>query len=468
MAGRRLLDLAALLKASRGVAQKHVALRKWQLDTFSKTSTLAGALKSQTDRVTLTVQAASALSKRFNENRSTFSTNSQVPEPNNSAEPVLSRSSVGEAVDDTLRAKEGVEQDHSYVKSDRNSTKEPLPRGSLRINQEQAQGAPLPDGTILPASGELGQPTTNTDTISAVPQTESAKDPLTSKNKGDSSFEPTANSTNSIHTAETRSTPSSANQARKLQCQAEDPIPSTVAEPPATTPTGAAEEVELGMGQEMDVYYNPSTTTKPVLSALPRVKVPKITETTQEGDLHVPAEQINQDVYYSSRRKHPEDSIPEKQAIPEQGEPSDEMYSELFHSPKVAKMLGGKGVSSKGSLQPHGQTVRPELSQGFKDPKQRDSEVTSTRITPQGNAENVELNRHDLGNPVYRKAVDSVPRDTSISAAISEPENQIALAQESSEQLSMPTANNEASPDDVRQRATDLAKDAEVSLHVHS
>lgn len=467
MAGRRLLDLVSLLKASRGVAQKHVALRKWQLDILSKTSTLAGALKSQTDRVTLTVRAASALSNRFNENRSTFSTKIPDSEPNNSIRPVSNRSSVGEAVHDTLRAKEGVDQDHFYVKSDKNSTKEPLPQDSLRINQEQAQGAPLPDGTILPASSELGQPTTNTDTVSAVPQTESAKDPLTSKNNGNSVFEPTANSTNSIPMPETRSTPPSANQARKLQRQAEDPIPSTAAEPPAATPTGA-EEVELGVDQEMDVYYNPSTTTKPVFSALPRLKVPKITETTQEGDLHVPTEQINQDVYYSSRQKHLEDSIPQKQAIPEQGEPSDEMYSELFHSPKVAKMLSGKGVSYKGSLQPHGQTVRPELSQKYKDPKQCDSEVRSTRITPQDNAENVELNRHDIENPVYHKAVDSVPRDTGISAAISESENEMTLAQESLEQSSMPTANNEVSPDDVRQRATDLAKDAEVSFHVHS
>lgn len=66
MTGRRLLDVAAIVKASRGVAAKHVALRQHQLDVYSKTSSLAKAIKSQTDRVTLTVNAASKLAERFN------------------------------------------------------------------------------------------------------------------------------------------------------------------------------------------------------------------------------------------------------------------------------------------------------------------------------------------------------------------------------------------------------------------
>ena len=63
MAGRRLVDAAKLFNASKSVAQKHIALRSSQWDAYNKTSSLAKAVKSQTDRVTLTAAAAIALSQ---------------------------------------------------------------------------------------------------------------------------------------------------------------------------------------------------------------------------------------------------------------------------------------------------------------------------------------------------------------------------------------------------------------------
>ncbi|MCJ1237992.1 hypothetical protein MMC14_005979 [Varicellaria rhodocarpa] len=66
MIGRRLLDGAALLKATRSVASKYIALQEHRFDTYSKTSSLAKTIKGQTDRVTLTLRAASALNQRFN------------------------------------------------------------------------------------------------------------------------------------------------------------------------------------------------------------------------------------------------------------------------------------------------------------------------------------------------------------------------------------------------------------------
>ena len=65
MIGRRLLDVAAILKASRAVASKHFALQEHRFDTYNKTSSLAKAFKSQSDRVTLTLRAAVALNQRF-------------------------------------------------------------------------------------------------------------------------------------------------------------------------------------------------------------------------------------------------------------------------------------------------------------------------------------------------------------------------------------------------------------------
>ncbi|KAI6888974.1 ABC1-domain-containing protein [Hortaea werneckii] len=67
MAGRRLIDAAKLFGASGNVAKQHLAVRRQQWDVYSRTSTLAKAVKDQTDRVTVTAAAAIELAKRFNE-----------------------------------------------------------------------------------------------------------------------------------------------------------------------------------------------------------------------------------------------------------------------------------------------------------------------------------------------------------------------------------------------------------------
>ncbi|RMY93217.1 hypothetical protein D0862_09277 [Hortaea werneckii] len=67
MAGRRLIDAAKLFGASGNVAKQHLAVRRQQWDVYSRTSTLAKAVKNQTDRVTVTAAAAFELAKRFNE-----------------------------------------------------------------------------------------------------------------------------------------------------------------------------------------------------------------------------------------------------------------------------------------------------------------------------------------------------------------------------------------------------------------
>ncbi|RMY57648.1 hypothetical protein D0863_12555 [Hortaea werneckii] len=67
MAGRRLIDAAKLFGASGNVAKQHLAVRRQQWDVYSRTSTLAKAVKNQTDRVTVTAAAAIELAKKFNE-----------------------------------------------------------------------------------------------------------------------------------------------------------------------------------------------------------------------------------------------------------------------------------------------------------------------------------------------------------------------------------------------------------------
>lgn len=67
MAGKRLLDAAKLLDAVRSVGKQHIVLRRQQWDVYSKTSGVAKAVKNQTDRVTVTAEAAYELAKRFGE-----------------------------------------------------------------------------------------------------------------------------------------------------------------------------------------------------------------------------------------------------------------------------------------------------------------------------------------------------------------------------------------------------------------
>lgn len=67
MAGKRLIDAAKLFNAGGSVAKQHISLRKQQWDLFTNTSSLAKAVKGQTDRVTVTARAAVELAKRFNE-----------------------------------------------------------------------------------------------------------------------------------------------------------------------------------------------------------------------------------------------------------------------------------------------------------------------------------------------------------------------------------------------------------------
>ena len=61
MTGRQLLDVIYILKASRSVLAKHVDLRRRQLDVYSKTSSLAKAVKSQTNRFPVAARAVSNL-----------------------------------------------------------------------------------------------------------------------------------------------------------------------------------------------------------------------------------------------------------------------------------------------------------------------------------------------------------------------------------------------------------------------
>lgn len=364
MTGKRLLDAVVIIKASRGVASKHVTLRKHQLDFYSKTSSIAKAVKLQTDRVTLTVKAASALTERFNEQRPGSSTSAFSPETPTQDAPIPSQKSV-EGADGSVNLKQGEPQDQFYKRSPNNATAEPLPNSALNVKQEKAQGHPLPDGFVPPQSTSTSIPTHDKEVYSGFQQADPVKDPLGDPQTREQVLRPTSSGRTSIPQPGGSQTSQSADQLKISQRQAEKQIPSLAAEPPPAKASELearegpeSEDPAIGVSQDQDVFYTPPTSSGRVLSALPRVKLPKVTENAQESDEHVPDAHLNQDVYYSSTPKDQQQSVPGSQAVPEQEQLPEEAYSEIFHSPRIAKMMRGQPAQDSTSKFRHSPSAK--------------------------------------------------------------------------------------------------------------
>lgn len=304
MAGRRLLDAAKLFNASRSIAKQHIALRSQQWEVYTQTSSLAKAVKSQTDRITVTARAAYALTRRFNEDRPSYTTGSSSESQTQNAaysqyynEPIPRRETQGsEGVEGE---KEGLQQDHHYGRPEGNATTESPAGNDLDVKQEKARRDPLPDGTIPP-----GEP---------IPSEKSTAG----------------------HSHE-----HSPNELRRLQRQAESQIPSSSADSQEASSWGAPSP-----GQ--DSFSTRSEATTPDLSSLPRTKIPKHAEDAQGSDEHLQDGQINADVYYSSKGRNPTQQIPSNEAVPEQEGVSGNINTDVFHSPRISSLLGGRDDARK-------------------------------------------------------------------------------------------------------------------------
>jgi len=335
MSGRRILDAVALFNASRNVAAKHFSIRFSQLELYGKTSSLAKAARRQNPVLSTTVQnfTQAAANAARSQNQST-----QIPAGGN----VPSATS-------PVPSEEGVKQDHFYDRSEQHSSVEPAPDESLTVEQAKATREPLPDGTIPPAGTPVDDGVGVPDTFNTRPTTETSQKPLDSQPQADLSVQSSGRS--SIPEPSVQN-PLSSEDAKRLQRQSESQIPVRSAGPPdseaSSPPFGAqsSEARDFGIEQEQDVYYQPPGTSSPVLSALPRVKVPKSESDVQEGAPGL-SKNINADVFYAGSEKGEADEA--KQELAE------EQISQLFHSPRVARMMSGKkggyvpgGVRSKG------------------------------------------------------------------------------------------------------------------------
>lgn len=341
MAGKRLLDVAALFNASRGVAQKHVALRSRQLDVYTRTSTLARAVQSQTDRVTETIKAASFLASRLNEDAPRWTSDDNGKAGDGDSIP-SKKSTAGPP--QTIQQNR-INQDHFYERSANNSAVDKLPGDELNIQQERADRYPLSDGTIPPSQSNLEPQGLDQDIVSDIPTDEPSKQPLDTDG-----IHPVSSGESTI--PEPAQKPMSSEHARFIQRQSEAQIPSKT-----TDAFGSSVPSPLAGGHDEDSFYQPSTHDSPVLSSLPRVKLPKHTSSVQEGGSHLEAGQINSDSFYSAEKM---ESGPSAQAVPEQEQIPEGINISLFHSQRVARILGGRTQCGKqGELHLKGATDTP-------------------------------------------------------------------------------------------------------------
>ncbi|KAI9714828.1 MAG: hypothetical protein M1820_000117 [Bogoriella megaspora] len=341
MAGKRLVDAARLFNATRGIAKQHIALRSQQLDIYNKTSTLAKAFRNQTDRITITVQAATTLLTRLNENGPSYTSTFSQSQATQREQPIPRHDSVRErrGQNDT---REGLEQDHHYKQQEGNTTIDPVPGDELPVKQEKPARFPQQDGSIPPEGAHLEDAPSKAggDTFAGRGTPEPAKHPATTETDALHPVESGASTIPEPTVTDRRPgaglTP---DDAKKLQRASESQIPSIA--------TGSQPEPTTSRDQE--VFHDRPRGASPELSSLPRTKLPKHTVDTQGSIENVQDGQINQDVYYSSEGERATQQIPSQEAVPEQEEIPEGVNIDVFHSPKISRMLGGK-PAGKGHL----------------------------------------------------------------------------------------------------------------------
>lgn len=386
MSGRRLLDAAALLKAARGVASRFVAIQRHQLNTYSKTSSLTKAVRYQTGQSTLKVGAG------FVRVASSVH-DSKEHAPGNEA-PVPSQASTNGGRKQ-VEKKSGLEQDHFYTKSEAN-TAQPLPDSELGVTQEKPKRYPLIDGSISGAKSDISVPKRDHDSSFETTKIDPGEDLVAGRDdRTKGGFPPVSLSGTNIPDSESKAIQSISDRKRELQRDSENQIPSVSAEPPNAQLQPKATPQDSLTGRhaadlEQDVFHTRSSKATRVLSSLPRVKLPKATEDTQGGNSQVPVDQINQDVFYSSPSKNQQQPVPEVQAVPEQEQPSDDMYSEIFHSPRIAKLLKGERKPDSATNGLKLRAVRDTPVEQAKLSQERDQESFNIRPTVQDHSRSVD------------------------------------------------------------------------------
>jgi aarF domain-containing kinase len=389
MAGRRFVDAAKLFQASKSIASKHITLRSQQLEAFNKTSTLAKAIKNQTDRVTLTAAAAIALSQRFNEQAPTYTKPATGRATETQHADIPGKGTVQRQTSDA-GLREGLEQDHHYDRSGQTTAAQPPPEQELGIKQEKAPRSPLPDGTIPPAGTLLEQEKRNQDTFSERPVTETPKEPLVEEQKTQARRE-----NEGLRPVEsTESTIPLPGQPRGSLSETIENIPSHANDLQPSTPTSKIQS--LLDGHDRDVFYTRSNESQPASSAQPRTHIPNQTESKQGTDSHVEDGRLNQDVFYAVPEPGQQamKQEPFQAGVPELDDVPEGINTDVFHSKRVARMLGQDRYSRKEHLG----SPRPASSTGSKRHPLDDRPIVQTDHVP--DVQSIEQTKPEPAQPM--------------------------------------------------------------------
>lgn len=310
MSGKRLLDSLALLKASSAVVSKHIALRRQQVDVYQRTSSIARVFKSQTEWVTSIIKSTAGNAFKGEVSQTEVDANRRI-----------------------FEKRSGLDGDHDYEKPETNTNAQPVPISELNVQPEEGESQFLRGGASPPIEPKKMGSGVDNRTYSDLSRPGFGRGASISNDGGTKKvLQPVSSVKGAITVPRIQSALLNPDRRRDLQKHTKHDIPSTFAE---------AQIVSSQVLQ--DVFYTPTQKTSQVSSSLPSVKLPMVTEDTQDLNGQVSSKVLNQEVFYSAViKKTNEPPIPEGQAVPEHQQPSNEIFSEIFHSPRVAKMLKGE------------------------------------------------------------------------------------------------------------------------------
>lgn len=290
MAGKRILDAAKLLNAGSSVAKQHYVLRRQQWDVYTKTSSLAKAVKNQTDRVTVTAAAAVELAKKFNETGPVWQQQRGQSSGVEGAEEALpaSRTEVErsgfEGVENAA-AQEATE-DARARQAAAAPTVESTRAQALEARQEQA-GRPIATGGAI-LEGEQDSSLEVKNAGKAQQETDEQRARLDTQAATVGSTRSQALNAGRKQAASEDDGSVSSLRKRELQRQSERQIPAQTADNQSEQRAHAGE----------DTFSERTEHSSPELSSLPRVKIPREEEQTHEEPT---LDGINTDIFSSPK-----------------------------------------------------------------------------------------------------------------------------------------------------------------------
>lgn len=385
MLSRRLLDVLAVLSSSCSVTAEHFTIRAEQLRRYANTSSFGTSLNSRFPSPNLDERNAAFSATSFT------SSDSAKSDVNQSSAQSTDSDSIQPAYHSArnLQKDRGLGQDHFYGWSGKNTSIDSPPKDDLPVDQHGSSAHPLPDSTIPPQSPDLNQGQLQSDTFSSKPTTKPAVGLLKAEHashSGDSSIvafkrpsvlDPTSGQRNI-----------SPVEVRKAQRRAEAQIPSRQAEPPSGDAFEVENNVELGVDQGQDTFHRPLMESSPVLSALPRVKIPKKAGVVQEKGF-VLSNGVNSDTYNSRVKSSTETSdTSEPQSERLNANITKDMMQELFHSKRVAGILSNQSKrpvqTTTAKVEPSTKSSESATNLPPEERKQRDIHADTQKGSDQG------------------------------------------------------------------------------------